>query len=124
MLKELPKPKKNLKSFILGEEAKIMDKAISKIAISASFISLGFLLNTDDAHAKGGGHSSHSNYYEHANHVYHEGKDQDLGNDGNTTIQRNYPEGLKIEVQPKEVASGHANHYNHTNGSSSSGGGK
>lgn len=110
----LPKPKRNLKTFILEEDAKVIDKTLSKVAISASFLALSFALNVHDANAKG--HKDHAN---HSNFVYHEGNDPQLGNDGNTTVQRTYSsqgQSVSVEVPPKNVASVHANHFNHQNG--------
>ena len=54
----------------------------------------------------------------HSNHVYHEGVDPELGNDGNSTVSKTYSsqgQSLNVEVDSKEVASAHANHYNHSN---------
>ncbi|NQZ85693.1 MAG: hypothetical protein HRU03_08295 [Nanoarchaeales archaeon] len=59
MKKELPKIKKSLKSFIIEEDAKVIDKTATKIALSIS-LSLVFLDSIDDVNAKG--HGSHLNH--------------------------------------------------------------
>lgn len=58
MKKELPKIKKSLKSFIIEEDAKVMDKTATKVALAVTFASLTFLDSVDDVNAKG-----HSNHY-------------------------------------------------------------
>jgi len=160
-MKKLPKAQKNMKNFILGEDAKIIDKTITKIALTTSFMAIGLTNNILDVNA--GGHSNHSN---HSNYVAMEGPsidigtaplitdpnyngdspssdkipdpnwpypedvdgtklytDPNLGNDENTTYQKNYSGSgkiLDIEVDPMSVKTTHANHFNHANGSGSS----
>jgi hypothetical protein len=107
-----------LKSFILDEEAQIMDKTATKVALTASFFAASFAFNIEDANAKG-----HANYTTHSNNFFHEGRDAKLGNNQNESITRTYSmEGrtLKVEVDGKQVATAHGNHYNHVNGSGKS----
>lgn len=92
MRKELPKIKKSLKSFIIEEDAKVIDKTATKIAITISFASVGFLANVDDINAKG--HGSHTNHK----------------NELSSVDFKDTPE----EVEISETT--HANHYNHSNG--------
>lgn len=95
MKKELPKVKKSLKSFIIEEDAKVIDKTATKIAIMASFASVGFLANVDDVNAKG--HGSHTNHKNELNSV-----------DFKDTLD---------DIEVSEAS--HANHYNHSNGGGS-----
>lgn len=121
---KLPKPKKSLKSFILEEDAKVIDKAMTKITLTTSFIAMSMAFNSDDVNAKG--HHNHSN---HKNYIFHEGDyqqtsgsvihDDNFGNDGSEPYSRTFSDSgttVNIEVNPKEVVSTHANHYNHANG--------
>ena len=96
MKKELPKIKKSLKSFIIEEDAKVIDKTATKIAIMASFASVSFLANVDDVNAKG--HGSHTNHQ------------NDLETGDFVKIQK----GDEI-IDVSEAL--HANHYNHSNNS-------
>lgn len=132
MIKQLPQPKKTLKSFILEEDAKIIDKTAIQIALGLTLAAIG-LSQIDDANAGGGGSvPSHSNHTNHANQIFHEGdytqnvggatQDESLGNDGNEIVTKPYAGG--VEVAPKQVASAHSNHYNHANSTSAGGGGK
>lgn len=113
MKKKLPQTKKTLKSFILEEDAKIIDKTATKVALTASFLAASFALSAEDVNAKG-----HANYTEHNNFVYHEGNDPALGNDLSEEVSRSYSNkgfGTTVKVEGKEVASVHGNHFNHTN---------
>lgn len=94
MKKELPKIKKSLKTFILEEDAKVIDKTASKIAIFTTFLSINFLTSVDDVNAKG--HGSHAN---HANAL--------MSSEG-------YLESEDGEPFANAV---HGNHFNHNNGS-------
>jgi len=120
MKKTLPKIKKSLKSFILEEDAKVIDKTTTKIALTASFLAISTILNSDDANAKG-----HHNHSDHTNVIAHEdnGAGENLGNDLDetkiTTITA-ADKTVNIEVPPKQVTSAHGNHYNHANGSGKS----
>ncbi len=132
-MKKLPKPEKNLKSFILGEDAKIIDKTVVKVALTASLIAFAFVDSFQDVNA-GGGHSNHDN---HTNHlaideknnsnflsgVKEQGatvhKNPNFGNDNTTNYKTELNvEGktLKIDVDPKTVQTNHGNHFNHSNG--------
>jgi len=75
MVAKLPQLKKSLKSFILEEDAKIIDKNATKIAITTSFLALNLMGNIDDVSAWG--HSSHNN---HNNHLF---QPSDLNSDDN-----------------------------------------
>jgi hypothetical protein len=127
MKPQLPKPKKNLKSFILEEDAKLIDKTAIRIASTLTLLAIG-ITQIDDANA-GGSKPSHNNHTNHGNDIYHEGdytqakagatQDEELGNDGNEIVEKTYAGGM--EVNPKEVASSHSNHYNHENSSEAGG---
>ncbi|MFW6285863.1 MAG: hypothetical protein ACOC16_01695 [Nanoarchaeota archaeon] len=111
MLKDnLPKPKKNLKSFILEEDAKVMDKAATKIAITASFLAISALANTQDANAKG--HGNHTNHQNDVNAPLHGGTGIHAGT--------NPTDNITHKVESKSIETWHANHYNHTDGSGNS----
>jgi hypothetical protein len=108
--KELPKPKKSLKSFILEEDAKVMDKTATKLAITASFLAINFLAHADDANAKG--HKNHSNHQNNVNAPNNYDTGIHAGNNPTT-------EPANEEVLPaKSIETWHANHYNHTDGGS------
>lgn len=123
MKKELPKIKKSLKSFILEEDAKIIDKSGSKIAIAAAMIASG-ALSVQDANA--GWFSKHYNHTNHANHVLDHVSNPELLNTGNVTKTETISLSIKcggeggadkaqsttIDVPPKSVSSAHANHKN------------
>ncbi|NCC71479.1 hypothetical protein EOM09_07945 [bacterium] len=138
MNKKLPSIKKSLKSFILEEDAKIIDKTATKIAITISFLSLNLISNLDDANAKG-----HCNHANHNNYVGHEGdsqaitrtsvgtttvlKSEGMGNDDSQVYRASYThqdsgkcwdatQTIPIEVQPKNAQAIHGNHYNKVDG--------
>lgn len=114
MSKKLPSPKKSLKSFILEEDAKLIDKTATKIALTTSFLSLNFMFAIDDANAKG--HKDHAN---HSNFVEHVGSDSDMMNTGNSSKTKTFTQedfSASVDIPAKSVASAHANHYNHQNG--------
>jgi len=113
-MKKLPKPEKNLKNFILGEDAKIIDKTVTKVALIASFASFAFTQNIQDANAKG--HSNHSN---HSNVLYGDHNDDAMSNDLNstyTTTKSASGHSMSVVVPPKSAQAVHGNHYNHGNG--------
>jgi hypothetical protein len=107
---KFPKIKKNLKNFILEEDGKVIDSVASKVALSAFFGAATFLLNLDEANAKG-----HHNHNDHSNHYRFEGNDRDAGNDLNETITKNI-KGHNINYPEKTSSAIHANHFNHSNG--------
>ena len=128
MKKELPKVKKTLKSFILNEDAKVIDKTTIKVALVGSFMAFSLIASSEDVHA--GKHKSHT---DHNNHVFHESeideniisgktsvqKIDNLNNEGTETITTTRTVAgvtRDIEVQGKSVASAHGNHYNHADG--------
>jgi hypothetical protein len=119
MKKALPKISKSLKSFILDEDAKVIDKTATKIAISASFLALSTILNSDDANAKG-----HSNHSDHSNYL----KNSKLTDDGlvnyfdadNTKSFNDRGFAYEFEMTGKSVNALHGNHYNHSDGGGSS----
>jgi len=92
MKKQLPQIKKSLKSFIIGEDAKVIDKTTTKIALLVTFSSLSFMSNISDVNAKGhGSHARHKN-------------DLDI-------------EDFKIDEENEFFSESiHANHYNHKDG--------
>lgn len=106
MKKDLPKIKRGLKEFILDEDAKVIDKTASKIAITISFMAINFIANSHDANAKN--HKNHANHHNDVNaddympdYKYHAGV--------NPTQQ------TLDSITPKSVATIHGNHYNHQN---------
>ncbi len=85
MVKKLPQLKRGLKDFILDEDAKVMDKAATKIAITSSFIAINMLANADEANAKG--HKNHSQHQNRVNADYYISEDCDYkGLPDNATI--------------------------------------
>lgn len=130
--KELPKIKKSIKSFILDEDAKIIDKTASKIAITLSFLSISTLVSVDDVNAQG--HGSHTN---HENHLFVADNESDSSNtgveihiypdlnnqgseDNEFTISADIGSSVKsadMDVVDKSMTSAHGNHYNHGSGS-------
>ncbi len=69
MNKKLPRIKKSLKSFILEEDAKVINKSSIKVALVTSFFAIHFLSNIDDVSAKG-----HHNHNDHNNYVFKNSK--------------------------------------------------
>ena len=109
--KELPQPKKNLKSFILEEDAKVMDKTATKVAITASFLAINALANTEDANAKG--HKNHSNHNNNVNAPNNAGTGIHAGTNPTEVEVNNIPK--------KSVETWHGNHYNHVDASGGQG---
>ena len=101
--KSLPKVKKSLKSFILEEDAKVMDKSMIKIAVVASFagtMMLGFSGCGDD------GNSSHWNHENQLNVQKNNPSEGDIHHGINPT-DNSYQNLVK-----KSVTTTHANHFN------------
>lgn len=114
MKKQLPKLKKSLKSFILEEDAKIINKSVTKIALMVTAFTI--LGGCDDDH------KHHGNYYA---HPQNEGGilsdsggkiiDPELSNEGDEGYNKVYvKEGktVTLEVPAKGGVVAHANHYN------------
>lgn len=113
MHKQLPQPKKSLKTFILEDDAKITDKTAAKITITTAFLAINIAAASQDANAKG-----HSNHSDHANNL---NVDSDYGTGYHIG---NNPSEVDINsIQDKSVLSAHGNHYNHSDASGGSGGG-
>jgi len=116
MKKRLPQIKKNIKAFILEEDAKVIDKTAIKITLALTFAAFNFVIHAEDANAKG--HYNHSN---HNNHVFDKTSDPLIQNNNEVdTTTRTYSidkESIQIEVPPKSISAAHGNHYNHQNGS-------
>ena len=113
----------------MDEDAKVINKTTSKIALTTSFLAFNLLTNIDDVSAKG-----HHNHSDHNNHVFKEGINGNTYNDqGGTTVHEKsallnldgedkqvidsivgYP--VNIESPAKSISSAHGNHYNHSNG--------
>jgi hypothetical protein len=103
MVKKLPQVKKGLKDFILNEDAQVIDRTATKIAITATFIGVNFMLNAEDANAKG--HSDHSNHQNNLNAP----QNYETGIHGGTN-----PMGVEVNnISDKSVETMHNNHYNH-----------
>lgn len=113
MNKQLPLPKKSLKSFILENDAKITDKTAAKITITTAFLAINIAAASQDANAKG-----HSNHNSHANNL-------NVDNDYGTGYHvGNNPTEVNVNsIQDKSVLSAHGNHYNHSDGGGGQGGG-
>lgn len=62
MKKTLPKLKKTVKSFMVEEDAKLINKNASKIALSTAFISSIALINIDAGNAAPWSHSDHKDH--------------------------------------------------------------
>ncbi len=101
--KQLPSIKRTLKTFILDEDAKVIDKTATKLAILASFMAINTILNSHDANAKG-----HGNHTNHNNDVNADGSIETEIHAGNNPME---PEIDKIAG--KSVLTYHGNHYNH-----------
>lgn len=133
MKKPLPKIKKTVKSFILEEDAKLMDKSASKIALSAAFLSSMTLFNVEVGNA---GLFSHSDHSDHSNalttptpyspfkeliHLESEDSDQTIEyRTGDMTFTMNSgmdpeTETKNIILPAKSVTAIHSNHYDHSN---------
>lgn len=112
MSKQLPQPKKTLKSFILEDDAKITDKTAAKITITTAFLAINIAAASQDANAKG-----HSNHNSHQNNL-------NVDNDYGTGYHvGNNPTEVDINsIGDKTVLSAHGNHYNHSDGGGGQGG--
>ena len=124
MDENLPKPKKSLKSFILDEDAKVMNKTTTKIALITSFLAINFLLSTHNVNA----HGHHHDHNEHNNNIYKAGTTGTKSGSANVhessdlLNKLNVSEPMKIKhspLPPKSISSVHGNHFNHSDGKSS-----
>lgn len=138
MKKPLPKIKKSVKSFILEEDAKLMNKSASKVALSAAFLSSMALFNVEVGNA---GFFSHTDHSDHSNALitqtpyspfdelnnldskssqitfdYETGKDL-RGYNYETGTWSEYAEVKtdSILLPAKSVTAIHSNHYDHNN---------
>ncbi len=137
MKKPLPKIKKSVKSFILEEDAKLMDKSASKVALSAAFLSSMALINVEVGNA---GLFSHSDHSDHSNalttptpyspfkeliHLESQDSEQTIEyQTGDTFTVFDQEEGWSTVTQTetkniilpaKSVTAIHSNHYDHSN---------
>ncbi len=124
-MKKLPEIKKSLKSFILEEDAKVIDKTALKVALTASFLAINFAINSDDANAKG-----HSNHTNHNNNIAQHSLtgtstgcgvsyNKELSNENDNAITKIFycqGQSMDVTVPEKAVATAHGNHYNHIDG--------
>jgi len=115
MKKKLPVVKKGIKSFILDEDAKVIDSTFSKIAITTGFLAANFLINLEDSNA--GFFRKHVDNYIHNNSL-------NAPCDSGTGIHGgNNPTDIVVNnVSNETVETMHANHYNHQNGKTLRGG--
>ena len=129
MKKKLPSLKKSLKSFILEEDAKIIDKAVIKTSVVISFASLSSLvILSSDVEAFWKRHNNHL----HTNNVIQGfvldalnkrvvGSDVHLREDFlNLNSTENNPslvasgQSINLDIPSKSVAAMHGNHFNHS----------
>lgn len=103
MVKKLPQVKKGLKEFILDEDAKVIDRTATKIAVTSAFIAVSISLNSEDANAKG--HSDHSDHSNNLNAPNNFGTGIHGGTNPTTATIN--------EISDKSVETMHSNHYNH-----------
>ena len=112
MINKLPQLKKSLKSFILDEDAKVIDKSVVKIALTTSFIAINLLTNMEDGNAGWGDkHANHSNHGNAINAPYNYETGLHGGN--------NPEEVINNDIEAKSIETVHNNHYNHSDESSS-----
>jgi len=113
MKKELPKPKKTLKTFILEEDAKIIKKSVTKIA----------LMITSFAIISGcSKHTNHANYsilptddFSEYSEIGVVTKDPELTNENIDNEIMTYSKSgrtIQVEIAGKGVGAVHANHFN------------
>ncbi len=104
--KSLPKVKKSLKSFILEEDAKVIDKSMVKIAVVTSFAGIMIIDSIDDANAL-----FSDKYDKHC----HNNELNVISN--KTNIQGINPNDAKSGgLTGKSITTVHGNHFNHANG--------
>lgn len=112
MKKALPKIKKSLKSFILNEDAKVIDKTFVKVALTASFITTMAISQIDEANAEG-----HSDSLSHNNNLYI--YDKPYGYNGGVVNFNEYlfnpTEQIKDNIAAKSINAIHNNVINHNN---------
>ena len=108
-MKNLPKVIKNVKSFILDEDAKVIDSSFSKVAIFTGFLAVNFIVNIEDVNS--GLFRKHQDNYFHNNVI-------NAFENGDTNIHAgNNPKNYSISsIEPKTVETMHMNHYKHQNG--------
>lgn len=106
MKHKLPQSKKSLKSFILDDDANVIDKAATKIALTSSFMALTIIANSNDAHA---GHKDHDDHNNNLNAPENFGTGYHGGN--------NPLDAVVNGIQPKGVDTLHSNHFNHQDAS-------
>ena len=103
--KSLPKVKKSLKSFILEEDAKVMDKSMVKIAAVASFAGAMIL-------------DSMGNAYGYDEYCHHNELNVDSSNAGNIHNGINPTDNGIQGLTKNTITTVHGNHFNHGNHSS------
>lgn len=103
--KQLPKIKKSLKTFILEEDAKVIDKSAIKVATFVTFLGLNFASHLEEANA--GLFSKHTDHNDHANMLNTDSSGLHNGiNPNEENIQ---------DLEKKAITTAHGNHYNHSN---------
>jgi hypothetical protein len=120
--KELPKVRKSFKSFLKEEDAKLIDKSMSKVALTLTFASISALFTLSDVHAKG---ASHTNSTSHGNALSSLGTESDMVNNAENVTTKTLPSAtggtFSEDLPSKSVTSVHSNHYNHNNNVSGGG---
>lgn len=119
MKKKLPQIRKDLKNFILDEDAKVINKSATKIAITVTAFALSFSIGLKNVMA--GGHTDHINKVLTSEDGLINFGENEIKRDINVykyNGERTFNDAATIP--PKSAKVVHANHYNHTGG----GGGK
>lgn len=118
MKKKLPQLKKKFVSFLKEEDAQVIDKTASKIAIISSIASISFLVNIDDANAYGHSSCRHTNHTNAITDPLVNFEDQPIKkvieHRGDSNCGRSKSWTREIQVPEKTVQSVHFNHNNYT----------
>lgn len=114
--KKLPKIKKTVSSFVTNEDAKVMNKTATKLAVSSTFIVSVILINAEGGNAL----FSHSNHEEHSNVAYvhnigREGLDVDSSRADKSVFSVNFD---LFASEEATVSNTHSNHIDHSNSGS------
>ena len=104
---QLPQIKKSLKTFILEEDAKIIDKSAVKVTMIMAFMAANIAYNM---------HSGNAFFSKHEDHADHQ-NNLNTANPLGTNLHRGTnPTYAEVNSIPeKSVLTAHGNHYNHVN---------
>ena len=104
---QLPQIKKSLKTFILEEDAKIIDKSAVKVTMIMAFMAANIAYNMHSGNAFFSKHEDHADHQNNLNTANPLGTNLHRGTNPTYADVNSIPE--------KSVLTAHGNHYNHVN---------